>query len=154
LREFLTGPFRRLFAFLVFIGMMFVAWKGAMSVSHMETYEAMSLLLWGPYSTSFWVVQILLGAIIPFLILVYPGTGRTFSGLSIASILVIIGIYFVRYDWTIAGQVIPPAPLLEGLLYYAPSRIEIMIVLGASAFCVFMYSLGVRYLQLDVKEVK
>lgn len=153
LREFLMGPFRRLFAFLILIGMMFVAWKGAMSVSNLGTYAAMSLLLQGPYSTSFWVIQILLGAIIPFLILVYPGTGRTFSGLSIASTLVLIGIYFVRYDWTIAGQAIQPIPLLEGLLYYRPSHIEIIIVLGASAFCAFLYSLGVRYLPLDVEEV-
>jgi molybdopterin-containing oxidoreductase family membrane subunit len=152
LQEFLTGPLRRLWIFVIFLGMIFVTWKLTASVLYLPTYEAVMLLLTGPFLMTFWGVQILVGKIIPFLILLYPRTGKTIRGLLVAAVCIMIGKFAVRYDWTIAGEVIPVIPLLKGMLSYSPNYIELLVVLGTFAFCILAYTLGVKYLSLEVEK--
>ncbi|MFH1783409.1 MAG: NrfD/PsrC family molybdoenzyme membrane anchor subunit [bacterium] len=70
-----------------------------------DALVSVSALLSGPYSFEFWVLEILLGAIIPLLILFNPNKAKKLSLQSIAAVLVLVGIYTMRFVVVMAGQV-------------------------------------------------
>ncbi len=72
-----------------------------------ESFHAAELLLWGRYSMDFIVVELVLGSLIPLFMVFYSKTARNFAGLSIASILVMVGIYAMRYSVVVGGQSVP-----------------------------------------------
>jgi Ni/Fe-hydrogenase subunit HybB-like protein len=72
-----------------------------------ESFHAAELLLWGRYSIDFVVIELLLGSLVPLFMVFYPKTGRSFAGLTVASILVMIGIYAMRFSVVIGGQSVP-----------------------------------------------
>ena len=75
--------------------------------SHTEAYKAAIMLLKGEFSTLFLGVEVLLGAVIPLILLLLPFTKRWIPGLAIASILVMIGIFAMRYIMVVGGLSIP-----------------------------------------------
>jgi len=74
--------------------------------SHSEAKEAADLLLYRDFSPFFVFVENLFGKIIPLTIVVTPRF-RTVTGLTIASILVMIGIFFMRYVVVLGGEHLP-----------------------------------------------
>jgi len=74
--------------------------------SHDEAYEAAQLLLTGAFRNVFLGGEILLGAVIPLALLSNRIT-RTPFGITVASVLVMIGIFAMRYTMVIGGQAIP-----------------------------------------------
>ena len=67
-----------------------------------ESVAAAKFLLQGPYSFIFWVFEIVLGAIIPIMLLFrnkITGSARV-----LAALLILIGIYTMRYIIVIGGQ--------------------------------------------------
>lgn len=64
-----------------------------------------NVLLSGNYSFLFWVVEILLGIIAPSLILFNPNRARNLSFQSVAAVLVLVGIFAMRFVVVMAGQV-------------------------------------------------
>jgi len=75
--------------------------------SHTEAYKAALMLLKGEFSRLFLGVEVLLGAVIPLFLLLSPFTKRSIPGLAIASILVMIGIFAMRYIMVVGGLSIP-----------------------------------------------
>lgn len=148
----LMVEFGKLLALLIGITLFFAAWKIIVGLyGHpIGKYEIMIYLLKGPLSVGYWGFEILLGSLIPFFILLYPKT-RTIKGVFVASFLVIIGIFMVRYDFVIAGQLIP---VLGGENYttYFPSLMESLIVAGAFALCALLYTIGEKILPLEEAE--
>lgn len=128
------------------LGLLFTAWKVVSGAYSAEKLESILLLLKGPFSFNFWVIEILLGTLIPVLILLHPRTGQTISGIFAASSLVLLGIFVMRYDFVIAGQILPL--LKGGLPSYAPALFESLIGVGVIALCALLYTLGVKYLPL------
>jgi len=140
----------------LFIGilMFFIVWKMIPGLygKPPEKYEATMVLLAGPLAFNFWFFEVLIGMLIPFLLLINRRTLTPF-GVTIAGLLCTIGIFFMRYDLVIAGQMVPmresvaegPAHLLE----YFPSLAEFAIVAGAIAFCLFLYSLAEKFLPME-----
>ncbi|MBI4203194.1 MAG: polysulfide reductase NrfD [Chloroflexi bacterium] len=100
--------------------------------------EALMLLVAGPLSLPFWGLEILVGILVPFFILLHPRT-RTTAGVGIASLLVLIGQFAARYDLVIAGQLVPVAGSMEAL-HYTPSYTEWLIVGGIFSLCAFLYT--------------
>jgi len=72
-----------------------------------ENLIAGQLLLEGEFSSIFLYVQVLLGMVIPFIVLLIPKLNRSFSVLTIVSILVLVGVWAMRYLTVIAGQYVP-----------------------------------------------
>lgn len=72
-----------------------------------EAYELAMNVLVGSYSLLFIGVEIILGALIPLFLLLYPRTGRTIAGQALASALVVIGVAAMRYIVIIGGQSVP-----------------------------------------------
>ncbi|OGP95576.1 MAG: hypothetical protein A2157_16610 [Deltaproteobacteria bacterium RBG_16_47_11] len=65
------------------------------------------MLLKGGFAQLFLGVEVLLGAVIPLILLLSPFTKRWIPGLAIASILVMIGIFAMRYIMVVGGLSIP-----------------------------------------------
>ena len=87
--------------FLVFnaILVLLTSSKGAWHVAE--------LLMWGRFSLDFIGVELILGGLVPLFMVFYPKTGRSLTGLTIASILVMVGIYAMRYSVVVGGQSVP-----------------------------------------------
>lgn len=112
-----------------------------------EEFKSVMVLISGPLAVPFWVGEILLGLLIPAFILAYSRI-ESLGGITAASLLVILGIFIARYDFVIAGQLVPVVGR-EALWQYTPSVIEIVTVLGALALVLFLYSLGNHFLPLE-----
>ena len=135
---------------LLFIGILafFMAWK-LITAQYGQVpgeFEAVMILVRGPLSLQFWTLEVLMGILVPSFILLNPRT-RTIKGIFIASLLVLFSIFTARYDFVLAGQMIPVMGR-EALFTYKPSPIEITIVIGAFAICMLLYSIGEKYLSL------
>jgi tetrathionate reductase subunit C len=77
-----------------------------LSISHSDAQAAAHLLLSGKFSLLFLVVENFLGKIVPFVLLVVPRF-RSLATVIIASLLVIIGIFFMRYVVVVGGEFVP-----------------------------------------------
>jgi formate-dependent nitrite reductase membrane component NrfD len=77
-----------------------------LSISHSDAQAAFHLLLGGSFSFLFLIVENVLGKILPFILLVVPRF-RNLVTVTIASILVVVGIFFMRYVVVLAGEFIP-----------------------------------------------
>lgn len=77
-----------------------------LSISHADAQAAAHLILFGKFSILFILVENFLGKIIPLFLLLVPRF-RTLTTVIFASILVIIGIFFMRYVVVLGGEFIP-----------------------------------------------
>ncbi len=143
----------KLQALFLMILIFFVVWKiiPGLYGHPPEKYEATVAVLSGPFAFNFWFFEVLLGLAIPVLILLNKKT-RTPYGVMMAGLSSTVGIFFMRYDLVIAGQLVSmregTADLIGGLLQYTPSITEIAIVIGAISACLLMYTLAERLLPL------
>jgi len=77
-----------------------------LAISHSDAQAAAYLILGGKFSILFLLVENLLGKILPFILLVVPKF-RRLTTVVIASILVVIGIFFMRYIVVVGGEFLP-----------------------------------------------
>lgn len=77
-----------------------------LAVSHSEAQEALRILIRGSFFIPFVIIENLLGKIIPFFLLVIPRF-RNIVTIILASILVIVGIFFMRYVVVVGGESVP-----------------------------------------------
>lgn len=109
----------------------------------------------GPLAVPFWARSIAC-LILPLALILVPRT-RTVAGTGLAAGLVFVGAFVDRLLFVAAGQMIPTTTVggvvSEGFVTYAPSPVEISIVLAAFAFIAFAYTLAERYVDLTESEV-
>ncbi len=77
-----------------------------LSISHSDAQEVAHILLTGKFSLLFIGLENLLGKIIPFIILTTPRLRSSFT-MALASLLVVIGIFFMRYVVVVGGEFLP-----------------------------------------------
>jgi Ni/Fe-hydrogenase subunit HybB-like protein len=75
-------------------------------VSHAEAQEVAHLILTGKFSFYFLVVENFMGKIIPAIILLVPRF-RNLTTVTVASVLVVVGIFFMRYVVVVGGEFLP-----------------------------------------------
>jgi len=150
----------KLFGLLLGILIFFEIWKLITSVygAPPEKFEATMALMFGPLKVSFWLFEILLGMLIPF-ILIIATKASSLKAAYYAAISAMIGIFFMRYNLVVAGQIVPmrePAPgagiqgaTADGLVHYFPSFSEIAVVIGAIGICIALYLAAERFLNLS-----
>lgn len=145
-------------ALMMAIIIFFTSWKMITGVTGQPPgkYEAMMSLLDGPYSLNFWVGEVALGMVIPFVIILAV-KGRNMNALFIAALAGMIGIFFMRYDLVIVGQLVPAfhgMGLVDypELLSYTPSLHENLVVLGGIAFCGLTFFMGERLFRGHLSE--
>ena len=155
----LTGV-AKMGALMMAVVIFFTSWKMIAGVTGEAPgkYESMQLLLTGPYALNFWLGEMALGMIIPFVIIMGV-KGRNMNALFIASIAGMVGIFFMRYDLVVIGQLIPHyhgMGLVDypEVLSYAPSLHENLVVLGGVAFCGMLFLMGEKMFRGHFSEDK
>lgn len=150
----------KIFALLLGILIFFEIWKIISSIygAPPEKYESTMALMFGPLKVSFWFFEIFLGMLLPFALLVFT-KAKNLKVALFASISAMIGIFFMRYNLVVAGQLHPmraPAPgagvegaTASGFVTYTPTFTEVAVVIGAVALCIGLYLLAERLLKLD-----
>jgi len=145
-------------ALLMAIIIFFTCWKMITGVTGRPPgkYEAMMALIDGPYSLNFWAGEVALGMIIP-LAIILAVKGRNINALFIASAAGMIGIFFMRYDLVIVGQLVPAFHNMGLVDYpelysYMPSLHENLVVLGGIAFCGLTFIMGEKLFRGHVSE--
>jgi Ni/Fe-hydrogenase subunit HybB-like protein len=134
---------------LIVISLFFTFWKFlAGYVAGEAELAALNALVSGPYAFNFWFFETFLGMLLPLLLLIISRR-KNLSLMAAASAIMILGVFFIRYDFIIIGQIVPVYYELgvtdcPGLLSYVPSIHEILIVLGAVAITVIGFIAGER----------
>ncbi|MDH3887799.1 MAG: polysulfide reductase NrfD [Gammaproteobacteria bacterium] len=119
--------------------------------------EQFILMDGGVYTKLFWIVQILLGSLLPLALLYHPSTGKSRGWIGIASLLVIIGGLAQMYVIIIGGQAYPMemfpgkevvSSFADGITgSYTPSLPEIILGMGGIAVALAATFVGVRVLR-------
>ncbi len=149
LRQLFSRDYRPMVIWLILINFALIAAKFIPGIFSPVASSYVKLLLAGPYSLLFWGLEILVGGIVPLIILLYRKTRGSTRWLLSASALVVIGVYFSKYDLLIAGQSIGPT---WSFIPYFPEVGEILLVAGGVAVCLLLYTLGELLLPLEPEE--
>lgn len=131
----------------------FRAWD-ALSMSY--TYdpgrsEGLRLMTTGPFAFNFWVLEMLLGMIVPMILLLYTPTRLNPFWRMTALFLVAAGVVAFRWDINLSGfLVIMPYVPGQAIAYtsYRPSIIEAISGAAIIAYGLTALSLGVKYLRV------
>lgn len=136
----------------------FTSWKMIAGVTGNPPgkYAAMMTLINGPYALNFWMGEILLGMVLPFA-LIMAVRGNNMRVLFAASLAGMIGIFFMRYDLVIVGQLVPHYHGMGLVNYpelftYSPTVHEWLVTIGGIAFCFFLFIAGERLFRGHLSE--
>lgn len=146
------------YAMLAYLYLKLWDWAATSYYSHAPgTADALLRLeLTTPYSRTFWIFEVILGALIPAIIFLYPAFRRNDRLLIIGAGLAVFGLIVNRWNVTLSGLVVPPvwSPGELGHIVvhtYTPSLIEVAVTIGIIGYGFLMFTLGVRHLPLYPK---
>jgi Ni/Fe-hydrogenase subunit HybB-like protein len=122
-----------------------------------HSVERFILLDGGIYTKLFWIVQILLGSLVPLVMVYHPSIGKSRPAIATACALVIIGGLAQLYVLLIGGQAFPldmfpgyevSSSFFDGVVNsYSPSIWEITLGLGGVAIALLLVTIAVRVLR-------
>ncbi|MDP3297557.1 MAG: NrfD/PsrC family molybdoenzyme membrane anchor subunit [Thermodesulfovibrionia bacterium] len=143
----------KIFALLLCVGLLFTSYKLSSGLLDPIKSKSIMLLLKGPFSLPFYLFEIAIGTVFPIFILLYSAKKEKIGGVLTASIMVLVGVFVMRYDFVVVGGVYPLfSPMGRDISVLLPSffpaLMEIYIVGGIIAACLLAYTLGVKYLPL------
>jgi len=127
-------PLTRVTIFL--LGLYMILKLGDMAVRGTYIY-----LLDGTYQTNSFIIEMLFGVIIPWVMLLFEGVRRSRTGIFTAASLIVGGVVLNRINVFIVGY---KPPLAENTYFPAPG--EILVTLGLIAALMFIYRFAVTYL--------
>jgi Ni/Fe-hydrogenase subunit HybB-like protein len=114
--------------------------------------EGLHLFTRGPLSFNFWVLELLLGAVFPILVLLNPRTRAKPILRMVALGCVAMGVVAYRWDTNLSGLMVILSYLPgEATIYYTsyrPSPIEIAAGAGIIGYALTLLSFGIRYLKV------
>jgi molybdopterin-containing oxidoreductase family membrane subunit len=147
----------KLCVLLISILMFFTVWKILTGlVGAAGKVETIHSFLTGPYALNFWVFEVGLGMAIPF-VLLFISKFENFKLMAWASAMMIVGIFMMRYDLVVLGQVVSVFHELgvneyQGLLEYTPSFHEIGIIIGALGLTAMTFLIGEKVFKGHVAD--
>jgi molybdopterin-containing oxidoreductase family membrane subunit len=148
----------KLGALLMTVIMFFTCWKVLSGIAGHPPgkYEAMQAILSGDYALNFWGGEIALGMVIPFAIILAV-RARSMKPMFIAGALSMIGIFYMRYDLVVVGQLVPhfhEMGLTEIPHYfrYSPTLHEVMITVSGLSLCGLAFLMGERLFKGHLSE--
>jgi [DsrC]-trisulfide reductase subunit P len=119
--------------------------------------ERFLLLDGGIYTRLFWIVQVLIGSLLPLALLYLPSTGKSRGWIGIACALVILGGLAQMYVIIIGGQAYPleifpgkevTSTFFDGIVNsYSPSLPEVVLGIGGVAISLAAVVVGIRVLR-------
>lgn len=134
---------------MIFLVLLATAWKFANAYCGTEEMGlAADSLVKGPLSTSFWLFEVTIGLVLPFLILLASRL-RSIHAMSTAALMVLVGQFFSRYNLVVSGQIVPNDHALVGVpqyLSYTPTTFEYLLVIAGLGVVGLGFFLGERFL--------
>jgi len=119
--------------------------------------ERFILLDGGIYTQLFWIVQVLIGSLLPLALLYLPSTGKSRGWIGISCALVILGGLAQMYIIIIGGQAYPleifpgkevSSSFFDGVVNtYTPSLPEVVLGIGGVAIALAAVVVGIRVLR-------
>ncbi|MBL6929079.1 MAG: polysulfide reductase NrfD [Rhodospirillales bacterium] len=115
------------------------------------------LLDGGAFTAMFWIGQVLIGAVVPMVLVWYPGTANSRQAIGLACVLVVIGGISQMFV-TIVGGLAYPLVLFPGMEVsssffdgvingYSPSIWEILLGIGGIAISMLMLTIAIKFLK-------
>lgn len=106
-----------------------------------------------PYNFTFWFGEVLFGALVPMLLLLWPRMRRNHNVIMLATMMIIAGLVINRWNMTLSGFTIPLdwSPGVGDVFpvnQYAPALIEWIVAIGIVAYSWLAFTLGVRFLNI------
>jgi Ni/Fe-hydrogenase subunit HybB-like protein len=145
-------------ALMMAVIIFFTCWKMITGVTGHPPgkYEAIMTLVNGSYAANFWGGEVLLGMVLP-LVIILAVRGRNMNALFVASLAGMVGIFYMRYDLVIVGQLVPAYHGMDlvdypDLLSYIPSLHENLVVVGGVAFCGLIFLMGEKLFRGHLAE--
>lgn len=139
--------------FFILLASIFIhLWTGIIAYYGKGTLlgESIKVLSTGPLAFNHIVFELLIGIAIPMTLLLMSKF-KSLPMSALASVCIIIGVFFNRYDGVIGGQIIKVESIfLPNLEYgsYTPSLAEITIFIGAVGLTMIIYELGQIFLPM------
>ena len=149
-KALLTGSLPKLFALVIGISLMFVVFRAVITLwSNADGLQAAHAM----YRSPMFLFELLAGLLLPLVLMLNPAT-RNHAGMQLwSALLVAVGAFIGRYEYIVGGQLVPlfKGSWVDGLIPYAPSLTEWMLVVAALALTLTFYALGERALRLDAQ---
>lgn len=129
--------------------MFFTIWRMvALTVGGTHELLVYDALVSGSFAFNFWILEVVLGMIVPFALFLWS-RGRRIGIMFVAAALMIFSAFFVRLDMVVAGQIVPlywelGVKEYSQLHAYIPTWHEILVVLGGMGLCGAAFLLGER----------
>ncbi|OAQ20686.1 NrfD/PsrC family molybdoenzyme membrane anchor subunit [Thermosulfurimonas dismutans] len=127
----------KVYALLTAVVIFFTIWKIIASLAGKPhgKWETVMALMKGPYAFNFWVFEIFLGLVLPFLVVIGV-RAKDINAMAYVAGLALLAIFVMRYDLVVGGQIVPHyhGMHIYGLpeyYHYFPSLSEWLVVLGS-----------------------
>jgi len=109
-----------------------------------------------PYNFTFWFGEVLFGALVPAIFMLWRKTRANRNILIVGALMIIAGLVINRWNMTLSGFVIPLdwSPGVRDVFpvnQYQPSLIEWGVAVGILAYGGLAFTLGIRFLNLYPK---
>jgi Ni/Fe-hydrogenase subunit HybB-like protein len=124
-----------------------------------DSESAMQLVLLNQvdtYSISFWVVQVLLGALIPGVLFMTYKAGGNLRLRIVGGLLAAFGVVSMRWDYNFSAltTIISYDPFTPTVKYisYTPTWQELAVLIGVLSYWLLGFSLATRFLPFQSKE--
>jgi len=105
-----------------------------------------------PYNYTFWFGEVLFGALVPAIVMLWSRLRRNPRNIMVAALMVIIGLVINRWNMTLSGFVVPldytPGVATLPVNTYVPNGIEILISAAIVAYSWLFFSLAARFIRL------
>ncbi len=143
------------FALLAYLYLKIWSWAATNYYSHVpERVLGGEILAQNtPYDFTFWLGEVLFGALVPAFLLLWGRTRRNYNTMVLAAIMVVAGLVINRWNMTLSGFVIPLdySPGVADIFpvnQYFPSPVEWGVAIGITSYAAMVLTLGVRFLNL------
>ena len=125
-----------------------------------QNIQAVRAVLYGPYWWAFWIVQILIGTLIPIAVLVQPKLARHNAWAGWMGVLVLLGYGVARANIVFPALTVPEIEALTTAFggphlsfSYFPSGMEWAVMLGIVGLAILVYLIGEERLPLHGKGI-
>ncbi|MFA9406147.1 MAG: NrfD/PsrC family molybdoenzyme membrane anchor subunit [Anaerolineales bacterium] len=106
-----------------------------------------------PYGFGFWVVEIILGIVIPVILFLHPRFRKNPGALVVGALLAALGLVFSRWNVTVSGLIVPLTYALGTLFQvppaeYSPSLVEWGVAVGVLGYVMLLFTVAVYFLPI------
>lgn len=143
------------FACLAYLYLKLWSWAATNYYSHVPEQQLGAEILAQntPYNFTFWFGEVVFGALVPAIFMLWGRIRQNRNAIMLAAIMVIAGLVINRWNMTLSGFVIPLdwSPGVRDIFpinTYEPALVEWGVAIGIVAYSWFIFTLGVRFLNL------